>query len=233
MKHMIVPAEFKSVSEAGVFSGYASIFGNVDLGGDVISADKPFKEIVKTPEGKVLTLFQHDSGGGWGSTGAGGLPIGTSEVTQNTKGLKFEGQLVMEDPFVQRVYVHMKAKTLTGMSIGYDVLAGGYEILESGIRRLNALKLWEISVVTFPMNPKTTIDTVKNITTIREFEDFLRDAGGFSKLQAVAIASGGWKALQDRRDSGEAEDANRRDSGEADHAKSYLEFLKSLTEKQP
>lgn len=220
MKHMIVPAEFKSVSDVGIFSGYASIFGNVDLGGDVISNDEPFKEIVKTPAGKVLTLFQHDSGGGWGSTGAGGLPIGTSDVSQNNKGLKFEGQLVMDDPFVQRVHTHMKAKTLNGMSIGYDVLPGGATILESGIRQLNALKLWEISVVTFGMNPKASIDSVKNITNIREFEDFLREVGGFSKAQAVAIASRGWNALQ-----------GRRESGEADDAKQYLNFLNSLTEK--
>jgi hypothetical protein len=126
----------------------------------------------------------------------------------------------MEDPFVQRVHTHMKAKTLNGMSIGYDVLPGGAKILESGIRQLNALKLWEISVVTFGMNPKASIDSVKNITTIREFEDFLREAGGFSKAQAVAIASGGWKTLQDRRDSGEADDASR-----------FLKYLNSLTEK--
>jgi hypothetical protein len=116
----------------------------------------------------------------------------------------------------------MKGGVLDGMSIGYDVLEGGAKILESGIRQLFGLKLWEISPVTWGMNPLAGIDAVKtaNITTIREFEDFLRDAGGFSKSQAVAIAGGGWKTLQDRRD-----------SGEADGAKEYLKFLNSLTEK--
>jgi hypothetical protein len=60
------------------------------------------------------------------------------------------------------------------------------------------------------MNQLAGIDGVKNagnITTIREFEDFLREAGGFSKAQAVAIACGGWKTLQDRRDSGASDDA--------------------------
>lgn len=221
MKHMIAPMEIKAEGDTGQFSGYASIFGNVDLGGDVISKDEPFKEIVTNPDGKVLILFSHDSGMGWGSTAAGGMPIGVADVSQNSKGLKFDGQLIMDDPFCKRVHTHMKAKTLAGMSIGYDVLPGGYDILNSGIRELRALKLWEISPVIWGMNPKASIDTVKaNITTIREFEDFLRDAGGFSKSQAVAIAGGGYKALQDRRDSGEADE----------HA-TYLKFLNSLTEK--
>jgi HK97 family phage prohead protease len=221
MKKMHVPMQIKEAGDTGLFSGYASIFGNVDLGGDVISKDEPFKEIQTNDEGKVVVLFSHDSGNGWGSTASGGMPIGKATVEQNSKGLKFDGQLVMEDPFCQRVLSHMKAKTLTGMSIGYDVLPGGYEILNSGIRQLNALKLWEISPVIWGMNPKASIDTVKvaaQLTNIREFEEFLREAG-FSKAQAVAIASGGWPTLQSRRESGEAGDA-----------KACIDFLTKFTE---
>lgn len=224
MKHMFVPMELKALDDKGQISGYASIFGNVDLGGDVISKDEPFKEIVRNPDGKVRMLFSHDSGSGWASTASGGMPVGLADVEQNSKGLKFDGQLVMDDTFVRdRLYPGLKARTICEMSIGYDVLPGGGKILESGIRELSALKLWEISTVIWGMNPKTSIDTVKaaaQITNIREFEDFLRESGGFSKSQAVAIAGGGWKTLQDRRD-----------SGEADGAKEYLKFLNSLTEK--
>lgn len=219
MEHFIAPMEIKADGEAGQFSGFASIYGNVDLGGDVISKEEPFKEFVTNPDGKVVVLFQHDSGG-YMSTAAGGLPIGLAEVSQTPRGMKFNGQLVMEDPFCQRVHTHMKAKTLTGMSIGYDVLPGGAKLRENGVRELSALKLWEISVVLWGMNPKAGISSVKAaeaITTIREFEDFLRDVGKFSKSQAVAIACGGWKSLNDRRDSGTAEDATK-----------YLEFLQTI-----
>ena len=34
------------------------------------------------------------------------------------------------------------------------------------------------------------------IKTIREFEDWLRDAGNYSHAAAKAIASGGWKAYR-------------------------------------
>jgi len=221
MKHMFVPMEIKSINDKGVISGYASIYGNVDLGGDVISKDAPFKEFMRNPEGKVVHLFQHDGGGSWTTTAAGGMPIGLADVEQNEKGLKFESELVMEDPFVQRVHMHMKAKTLTGMSIGFDILPGGAEITEGGIRKLNALKLWEISTVLWGMNPKAGIDSVKaaeSIKTVRDFEVFLRDAGGFSVAKAKAIAVAGFKSVQDHRD-----------DDDAATVANYLKFLQNIS----
>jgi uncharacterized protein len=194
VKHLNVPCEFKAAGDAGSFDGYASIFGNVDLGGDVIERGA-FKEVVKNREGKTVILWQHSQRD----------PIGVASVKEDDTGLHFSGQLVLEDPTARKAYAHMKAGSVSGMSIGYDVLAGGAEILRSGIRKLTALKLWEISPVTFGMNPLAGVDAVKRagqITTIREFEDFLRDAGEFSKAQATAIAAGGFKALQHRRESG-------------------------------
>lgn len=200
MQRLVVPMEIKAVSAKGEFSGYASIFGNVDLGRDLIQGPEPFKEIVRNPDGKVRVLFAHDDAG---YTPSAGLAIGLADVEQDEKGLKFDGQLVTEDPFVQRVHVHMKAKTLDGMSIGFDVLPGGAEFTEGGIRVLKAMRLWEISVVTFGMNPKARIENVKqragSITTIREFEDLLRDAG-FPKAAAKSLAARGWAGLADQRE---------------------------------
>jgi HK97 family phage prohead protease len=215
MKFLNLPIdlEVKAFGDSGSFEGYASIFGNVDLGGDVIERGA-FKEIVKGRDGRVKILNQHNNRD----------PIGTAEVKQDDKGLYFKGQLILEAASARSAYALMKGGALDGMSIGYDVLEGGAKILESGIRQLKRLKLWEISPVTFGMNPLAGIETVKSagaICTIREFEDFLRDAG-FSKAQAVGIAAGGWKAIQNQRDSGE--DA-------ADAIQKHLNFLKSLTEK--
>lgn len=215
MKYLNIPIELemKAFGDSGSFEGYASIFGNIDLDGDVIERGA-FKEIVKGRNGLTKILYQHNSRD----------PIGTAEVKQDDKGLAFRGQLILEAPSARSAYALMKGGALDGMSIGYDVLQGGSKMLESGVRMLTGLKLWEISPVTFGMNPLAGIDNVKtagNITTIREFEDFLRDAGGYSKAEAVALASGGYKALQDRRDSGNVE-----------AAQDYLKFLKSLTEKQ-
>mgnify|MGYP007071612582 CR=1 FL=1 len=187
MKHLNLPAEYKAAGDTGSFSGYASMFGNVDLGGDVIERGA-FKEIVSNGEGKVATLWMHDMR----------QPIGVSTVRQDDKGLAFEGHLVLEDPTARKVLAHMKAGSVRGMSIGFDILEGGAKIMESGIRMLTALKLWEISVVTFGMNPLAQVLDAKGaisaITNIRECEDFLREVG-FSATQAKRLASGGWKAL--------------------------------------
>lgn len=208
MKFLSLPTEFKEVGESGTFSGYAAIFGNVDLGGDVIERGA-FKEIVKNRAGYVRVLWQHNQRD----------PIGLATVEQDDKGLRFEGKLVLEDPVARRAHAHMKAGSVDGMSIGYDTLKA--ETLNSGVRSLKEIKLWEISPVTFGMNPLAGVDAVKaaeQITTIREFEDFLRDAGGFSKAQALQIASGGWKALQGRRDSDDAADV-----------KAVTDYVRSLT----
>lgn len=194
MKHLSLPTEFKAVGDSGTFEGYASIFGNVDLGGDVIERGA-FKEIVQNPAGKVTVLWQHGQRD----------PIGVASVKQDDRGLAFVGELVLEDPLARRAHAHMKAGSVRGMSIGFDVMAGGAEIMQSGVRLLKSLKLWEISVVTFGMNPLAGVDGVKQIGSIRDFENFLRDAGNFSKAQAQIIAAGGYKALQDRRDAGEGE----------------------------
>lgn len=202
MKFLNLPTEFKAAGDTGRFEGYAAIFGNIDLGGDIIERGA-FKEFVTNRDGKTVILWQHSTRD----------PVGVAKVRQDDKGLAFEGELVMEDPTARKAHAHMKAGSVNGMSIGYDVLDGGAEILNSGIRTLSKLKLWEISPVTFGMNPLAGIDAVKaaaKIHTIREFEDFLRDAGGYSGAQAKLLASGGYKALMEHRDDGDMDGAAQR-----------------------
>lgn len=197
MDFLGAPIQFeeKAFGDAGSFEGYAAIFGNVDLGGDVIERGA-FKQFAKNSEGKVVVLNQHNRRD----------PIGIAEVAEDSKGLHFKGSLVLEVPSARSAYALMRAKALNGMSIGYDVLAGGAKITEGGIRQLKALKLWEISPVTFGMNPLAGIDDVKTVLcngtlpSLPQFEEFLREAG-FSRTQAKAIAGGGLSQLL-RREAG-------------------------------
>lgn len=194
------PTEFK-FGDAGTFEGYASRFGNVDLGNDVVMPGA-FKEFALTRAGKVKILNQHGQRD----------PIGLADVRQDSQGLEFKGALVLGVPSARTVYEQMKGGLIEETSIGYDVLPGGAKVRDDGVRELRALKLWEISVVTFPMNPLATIDAVKaigEIKTIRELEDHLRDAGGFSRNEAKALAFGGFKALQDLRDAGNESDSSQ------------------------
>lgn len=181
-----VPFSIKTLAEDGTFEGYAAVFGNVDLGGDVLLADS-MKEFVTNSDGKLVVLWQHDPGS----------PIATASYTQDSTGLRVKGQFLLGDPVADRAYLHAKAKTVEGMSFGYDILPGGAKINKSGVRELSAVKVWEVSLATFPMNPAAGLTAVKSARAdIREFEAFLRDAGGFSRSDAKALASGGWKALK-------------------------------------
>ena len=185
-QHINVPTEFKASGEAGSFEGYAAIFGNVDLGGDVIEPGA-FKEIVRGRAGLVKVLNQHRIDD----------PIGVAQVTQDQKGLRFQGRLILDVPTARASYALMKSGALDGMSIGFHILPGGAEVDREGVRVLRALRLYEISPVTFGMNPLAGIDSVKHLSerpeTLRQFEDALKSMG-FSRREAARIATKGWSS---------------------------------------
>jgi hypothetical protein len=83
------------------------------------------------------------------------------------------------------------------------------------------LDLHEISLVTFPMLPDAKVTDVKSLSTEREFEAFLRDAG-YSRKEATALALHGFKGLTGLRDAG-SDDGDER-------AKALLQSLNNLKE---
>lgn len=213
MKTLNMPTEFKAMGDLGEFDGYASVFDHVDLGNDRISKGA-FKELSLTKDGMVRILNNHNPRD----------PIGKAHVEEDDHGLRFKGKLLLDVPSARTAYSLMKAGITDGMSIGYDILADGAENLKGGIRQLKALKLWEISTVVFGMNTLARIDNVKGadeINTIREFETFLRDVGGYSAGQAKALASSGYSALASERDA----------TPEADHQRLYATIIDLKTPK--
>lgn len=181
-KRLVCPFTFvKDISQEGRFTGYGSVFGNVDLGGDIVERGA-FKEYALTKDGKLRILYQHDTR----------QPVGKADTKEDSHGLYVDGELVMGMSQARNCYAGMKAGILDGLSIGYDILDGGSSDTADGKRLLTALKLWEVSVVTFGMNTLAKIDSVKaarGIKTKRQFEDYLRDAG-YSRADAKDIASG-------------------------------------------
>ena len=71
---------------------------------------------------------------------------------------------------------------LKGLSIGYDNVKSK---VVDGVRRLSELKLWEISLVTFPMNPAAQVMGVKTV------DDFAQDLQDFRTLVAECRRSFG------------------------------------------
>lgn len=196
-KTLSVPFKIKSVTDEGTFSGYGSVFGVVDSYGDVVEKGA-FKASLEVWEEKgklpvMLWQHRHDE------------PIGVYEkMYEDEHGLFVEGRLLVEDdPLAKRAHAHMKAGSISGLSIGYSVPKGGGEWDETeDVYRLKQIKLWEVSPVTFPANEEAQIDTVKSaIQNERSFERFLREAG-LSRTQAKGLMAKGFSGLNQR----EAED---------------------------
>lgn len=203
--------KFSGAAADGTFSGYGAIFGNVDATGDVIEKGA-FKRTLREWEDKGKLppmLLQHGGGGMFGGSADDLLPVGKwLSMEENSKGLKVEGQLfALNTERGQYLYEGMKAGAIDGMSIGYRAKKFTMRTKPDEPRRkLEEVDLIELSIVTFPANDKARIGAVKaaeTIKTIREFEDFLRDVGGFSRAAAKAIALQGYKANSEPRDEDE------------------------------
>lgn len=191
-EEMILKLEIKSLDEKGMFEGYGSIFGNKDSYGDIVQPGA-FKDFLGSNKpASVKLLWQHNTQ----------EPIGVyEEIYEDEKGLFVKGRLLIDDiARAKEAYALLKAGAINGLSIGFTIEPGGSEYSKNGtIRNLTKLSLWEISIVTFPANTRAKVANIKEDPTnsIREFENFLRDSGGFSKAQAVAIANHGFiKGLQ-------------------------------------
>lgn len=187
--------EVKAVQEDGLFSGYGSVFGNIDSYNEIV-APGAFAESLAETRAKGRTfpvLWQHRSG----------EPIGNwniDSLKEDERGLVGEGQLWLDDaPYARIAYRGMQAKAITGLSIGYYVREDSFDE-KTRIRTLKQLDLVEISVVTAPANDDARIDAVKaviaqgGLPSLKEFEQILREAG-FSRSQSTVIASRGLSHL--------------------------------------
>ncbi len=178
------PFEVKaeSVTDAGTFKGIASTFGGApDAGGDIVEEGAFTETIAKGGEygNGIAMLYQHDSHD----------PIGVWTSMQETKrGLIVEGELALPATRAQDAYILLRKGALRGLSIGYRV--HDHEVDEKRkIRKLKKIGLWEVSLVTFPMNARARVTAVKAIEearTERELEHALREAG-LSKAAALYV----------------------------------------------
>ena len=200
-----IPFEIKSISDTGAFTGYGSVFGVKDSYSDIVIKGAFTNSINKWKEKGRLPalLWQHKMD----------EPIGYyTKMVEDDNGLYLEGQLLIDDdPLAKRAHAHMKAKSLSGLSIGYILNDYDYDKEKSAFI-LKDIDLWEVSVVTFPANDEARIDNVKSIFESgdipppKEIERVLRDVG-LSRTQAKAFMSEGYSSLKQRDVSNSEENA--------------------------
>lgn len=150
----------KATGDSGEFEGYASTFGNEDLGGDVVVQGAFTKTIGENPHPPVL----------WGHNLAEVIGI-TSEMREDSKGLFVRGELLIND-VARAKEVHSLAKrgAVKGLSIGYDSVKADYgKDGDKFIRYLKEVKLYEYSFTPIPMNQSA------NLTDVKTFDAVLSD----------------------------------------------------------
>jgi HK97 family phage prohead protease len=138
--------KIKSISEDGTFVGMGAVFNNVDLGKDRIlpgAFDRTLQAGKQFP-----LLWQHDPS----------HPIGTFKATSTQQGLLIEGQLLLSDSTGAKAYNLLKNQVIKGLSIGYETIKSSFV---DDVRELQELKLWECSIVTFPMNESAMVTGIK------------------------------------------------------------------------
>ena len=188
--------ELKLASDDMTFEGYGAVFGNVDSYGDVIEPGAFADFLSDVKSGKQpwpSMLSQH---GGFGMSAEDMTPVGVwADLSEDGVGLKVSGRLA-DTPRGRELHTLMKMAprpAIDGLSIGY--IAKEWEPRskpEDPRRRLKRIDLAEISPVTFPANRLARVASVKsieNLTALSEIEEFLREAGGFSRGEAKALVA--------------------------------------------
>jgi HK97 family phage prohead protease len=179
--------EIKSLSETGLIEGLAAGYGNVDDGGDIV-ASGAFKSSIGTGRHPAMLLYHDPS-----------RPVGRwDEFTETPDGLLARGRLTLDAPEGKSTYALVRDKALTGLSVGYKARKADFDQAK-GIRTIVEADLFEVSLVTFPMNSRTRISAVKSIEGVRDIETVLREAG-LSSREAKAAAGAAWRAIRDKSD---------------------------------
>ena len=173
----------ETVEESGVFTGYGSVFDVLDSYKEIVVRGA-FAETMAAHKAKgtmPAMLWQHRSG----------EPMGVYlEMDEDAVGLRVRGQIAMKTQRGAEAYELLKMGAISGLSIGFVPREEAYDKV-TGITTLKKVDLWELSLVTFPANDAARVQGVKavdGIITLRDAEDYLREAG-ISKGQALAFLS--------------------------------------------
>jgi hypothetical protein len=193
--------EIKSLTNMQ-FDGHGAIFGNVDLGGDVILPGA-FKRTLAEhrSEGTMPAMFwTHDMSR---------VPGKWLDLSEDDRGLATKGELAPTD-LGKEIHVLLKMEAVSGLSIGF--LPKEVDFTSDGVRLLRDIDLFEVSLVALAMNPKAKIQHVKSRLSAlleyvprddelaelkRECEHFLR-AKGFSRKMACKYAANLFNGFSER-----------------------------------
>lgn len=140
-------------SEQGLFEAYANVKWHKDKAHDVTIDGAFIKSIEQCKlDGRMpKMLLQHDYKqviGVW------------LDMKEDEHGLRVVGKLCLDTQLGRETYELMKMGALDALSIGYIVNKESYDS-KTGTNYLEEIDLKEISIVTFPCNTESLVDSVK------------------------------------------------------------------------
>jgi HK97 family phage prohead protease len=190
--------EIRAADDGSGFSGYASHFGSVDSYGTAIKKGA-FRKTLKERSDKIPVLWQHNPD--W--------PIGRpTELKEDTTGLKFDASISESTTFGKDAMALLRDEVPLGMSFGFETIksrpveesddldwtnASTFYTSKEGrdyVRVIEEVRLWEISLVTFPANDQATINDVRSIAeadAISSLMEHMR-AGTLTADQSALVA---------------------------------------------
>lgn len=155
-------------SPGGYLEGYASVFGNVDSGGDIVEKGAFTKTLRERLKKGMIKLV--DSHLVFGPLGGTKTIIGVvNDAKEDDYGLWFRGKMsTVQD--AQDIRTKVKEGILSALSFGYDVIKDEEDPKDPTVRHLKELRLYEISVVPWGMNEKAQLTAAKSATGLNRFQ---------------------------------------------------------------
>lgn len=139
-------------------SGYASLFGKKDLGGDIVRRGAFSASLLSLKDGQLPMLFAHETK----------EPVGVwHRMFEDATGLFVLGDIYLGEPRADRIARLVHSGALSGLSIGYRATRS--QTLSSG-RELIELDLWEVSIVAFPMLRTARITQIDDLFPIDQID---------------------------------------------------------------
>ncbi|WP_321397364.1 HK97 family phage prohead protease [Emcibacter sp.] len=161
--------------DSGCFEGYASVFNQLDNGNDLVLPGAFRNSLQDRKAGGIKLLWQHDPR----------EPVGIiDELFEDHYGLFIRARLLTGVRRAGEAYDLVKSGALDGLSIGFHTVKSARHA--DGHRILQQVDLWEVSLVTFPMNDKARILSLKGETLPPDTGQFAEQAHLLSAMHHLS-----------------------------------------------
>ena len=152
-KRLYLPFDMKAINEDGHFEGLNSVYGNIDVGNDVVEPGA-FTKTIQENGSKIPLLTEHRES------------IGLTNLEDRVEGLYTFNHLNLAKSVARDAYADLKFYfengIKMGMSIGYKAINFVMDKVNPSVRHLTEVKLWENSITLFPMNQLARVQAVKS-----------------------------------------------------------------------